>query len=138
MLASYITIIFIALIGIGVLVWFILNRKRGEATDQNSFLLLQNQLAELAKVVDGKLTESTRFMQDSLRVQSTESNKIIREIVQELTKVGEGQKQVMNFADQLQSLQDILKNPKQRGILGEYYLETLLKNVLPTWATSRS
>jgi DNA recombination protein RmuC len=31
----------------------------------------------------------------------------------------------------LRSLQDILKNPKQRGILGEYYLETLLKNVLP-------
>jgi DNA recombination protein RmuC len=28
-------------------------------------------------------------------------------------------------------LQDILKNPKQRGILGEYYLETLLKNVMP-------
>ena len=24
-----------------------------------------------------------------------------------------------------------MKNPKQRGILGEYYLETLLKNVLP-------
>jgi DNA recombination protein RmuC len=38
---------------------------------------------------------------------------------------------VVSFADQLQSLQDILKNPKQRGILGEYYLETLLKNVLP-------
>ena len=31
----------------------------------------------------------------------------------------------------LQNLQDILKNPKQRGILGEYYLETILKNVLP-------
>jgi DNA recombination protein RmuC len=28
-------------------------------------------------------------------------------------------------------LQDIFKNPKQRGIIGEYYLETLLKNVLP-------
>ena len=25
----------------------------------------------------------------------------------------------------------IFKNPKQRGILGEYYLETVLKNVLP-------
>ena len=37
----------------------------------------------------------------------------------------------MSFADQLQSLQEILKNPKQRGVLGEYYLETLLKNVLP-------
>ena len=38
---------------------------------------------------------------------------------------------MVSFADQLQNLQDILKNPKQRGILGEYYLETLLKNVMP-------
>jgi DNA recombination protein RmuC len=38
---------------------------------------------------------------------------------------------VVNFADQLRNLQDILQNPKQRGILGEYYLETVLKNVLP-------
>jgi len=28
-------------------------------------------------------------------------------------------------------LENILTNPKQRGILGEYFLETLLKNVLP-------
>jgi DNA recombination protein RmuC len=48
-----------------------------------------------------------------------------------LTKLDETNRQVVSFADQLQSLQDILKNPKQRGILGEYYLETLLKNVLP-------
>ena len=38
---------------------------------------------------------------------------------------------MVGFADQLRSLQDILKNPKQRGVLGEYYLETVLKNVLP-------
>jgi DNA recombination protein RmuC len=37
----------------------------------------------------------------------------------------------MNVTEQLKNLQDILKNPKQRGILGEYYLETVLKNVLP-------
>ncbi|MEK7576361.1 MAG: DNA recombination protein RmuC, partial [Patescibacteria group bacterium] len=48
-----------------------------------------------------------------------------------LTKLDETNRQVIDFTDQLQSLQDILKNPKQRGILGEYYLETLLKNVLP-------
>src|SRR3989344_5805415 len=55
----------------------------------------------------------------------------IKEITQELTKVGEGQKQVVDIAKQLENLQDILKNPKQRGVLGEYYLETVLKNVLP-------
>jgi len=56
---------------------------------------------------------------------------LIKDITKELTEVKETGKQVVSFADQLQSLQDILKNPKQRGILGEYYLETLLKNVLP-------
>jgi len=60
----------------------------------------------------------------------SESNRLIREITQELTKVGEGQKQVFSMADQLKNLQDILKNPKQRGVLGEYFLETLLKNVM--------
>jgi DNA recombination protein RmuC len=117
----------------GVIVWLLGKNKGGNAPapDNQSFLLLQNQMNELMKLMDGKLSESTRYMQDSLRVQAGESNKIIRDIVQELTKVGEGQKQVMNFTEQLRDLQDILKNPKQRGILGEYYLETLLKNVLP-------
>lgn len=116
----------------GVAVWLLLKNKAAiPAADNQSFLLLQNQMSELMKVMDNKLSESTRFMSESLRSQSSESNKIIRDIVQELTKVGEGQKQVMNFTEQLRDLQDILKNPKQRGILGEYYLETLLKNVLP-------
>jgi DNA recombination protein RmuC len=67
-----------------------------------------------------------------MRVQFSESAKLIRDVTQGLTKLDETNKQVVSFADQLQSLQDILKNPKQRGILGEYYLETLLKNVMPT------
>ncbi len=68
---------------------------------------------------------------EATQKQFQESSKLIREITQELTRVGEGQKQVMNVTDQLKNLQDILKNPKQRGVLGEYYLETLLKNVMP-------
>jgi DNA recombination protein RmuC len=52
-------------------------------------------------------------------------------VTERLTRLDETNKQVISFADQLQSLENILKNPKQRGILGEYYLETVLKNVLP-------
>ena len=40
-------------------------------------------------------------------------------------------KQVLDVTSQLQNLKDMLKNPEQRGILGEYYLETLLKNIMP-------
>ena len=95
--------------------------------DNQALLMLQNQLTEISRTLDVKLGESTKAIQN----QFGESAKIIRDVTERLTKLDETNRQVVNFADQLQSLQDILKNPKQRGILGEYYLETLLKNVLP-------
>src|SRR3990167_8496094 len=103
-----------------------LSRKPDE-NNQQAMLLLQNQIQEITKTLDYKLDQSTRIMQN----QFGESARIIKEITQELTKVGEGQKQVVDIAKQLESLQDILKNPKQRGVLGEYYLKTVLENVLP-------
>jgi DNA recombination protein RmuC len=71
------------------------------------------------------------IVQQSIEISSSESQTLIQDITEKLTRLDETNKQVVSFADQLQSLQDILKNPKQRGVLGEYYLETLLKNVLP-------
>ncbi len=126
----------IALFGIVILVllggfWFIAEtiRKQNAAKpkDDQSLLMLQNQLNELNRTLDTKLGESTRVLQS----QFGESAKIVKDVTERLTKLDETNRQVVGFADQLQSLQDILKNPKQRGILGEYYLETLLKNVLP-------
>lgn len=124
-------IIFLAAILLALLVgfyllWRFLVRKSGK-TDDQALLLIQNQINELSRTLEGKLGESNKV----LREQFTESARIIRDITRELTKVGEGQKQVMSITEQLKSLQDILKNPKQRGVLGEYYLETVLKNVLP-------
>lgn len=120
----------------GAFVWFMVNRRKaGEAdagkNDIGLNLLLQ-QINELSRSVDAKMGETSKQVNDSMRVQFSESAKLIREVTQGLTKLDETNRQVVSFTDQLQSLQDILKNPKQRGILGEYYLETLLKNVLPT------
>ena len=108
----------------GALIIYFLTRKR------ESFLLLQHELQHVSRQLDEKLGESGRIMQH----QHSESVRIIKEVVQELTKVGEGQKQVVDIAKQLENLQDILKNPKQRGVLGEYYLKTVLENVLPPGA----
>lgn len=93
--------------------------------------VVDTKVTELNRTVDSKMNESARHMNDSIRNQFGESAKLIKEVTQGLTKLDETNRQVVGFADQLQGLQDILKNPKQRGILGEYYLETLLKNVLP-------
>ena len=118
-------LVFANLILLGIIVFLLL--RRGKTHDSQSMLLLQNQISEITRTIDGKLGESAKLLQR----QFGESTKIIKEITQELTKVGEGQKQVVDIAKQLESLQDILKNPKQRGVLGEYFLETVLKNVMP-------
>lgn len=118
---------------VGVLVYVVTSGRRTDVikTDDVGLNLILAQLNELSRTVDTKLGQSQREVNESLKFHSSESNKIIREVTEHLTRLDETNKQVISFADQLQSLENILKNPKQRGILGEYYLETLLKNVMP-------
>ena len=126
---STIIIIFLFIVIIALVV-FLLIRKNSEAKPEDIGLkLILEQINELNRTVDKKIGENSKQMHESLKHQSTESFNIIRDITEKLTRLDETNKQVISFTDQLQSLQDILKNPKQRGILGEYYLETLLKNV---------
>ena len=100
--------------------------------------VLSEQNRELRKTIDTKLSETHRATQEQINhtietVQGItgQSAKQIADVVTGLTKLEETNKQVVNFSAQLQNLQDILKNPKQRGVLGEYFLEETLKNVLP-------
>ena len=106
------------------------NITNEEKKEDIGLKLILEQINELNRTVDKKIGENAKQMNESMKHQSTESFNIIRDITEKLTRLDETNKQVVSFTDQLQSLQDILKNPKQRGILGEYYLETLLKNVL--------
>ncbi|MCH8049524.1 DNA recombination protein RmuC [Patescibacteria group bacterium] len=68
---------------------------------------------------------------NSIQRQFDQTSRIIQDVTQRLTELDKTNKQVLDFSGQLKNLQNILKNPKQRGVLGEYWLETLLSNVLP-------
>jgi len=117
----------------GLGLYFILRRKEGETAvkeDHATPLLLQ-RLEGLERSLDSRMAESSKQMNESMRSQLGESSRLIKEITAEITSVKEIGRETGKFAEQLKNLQDILKNPKQRGILGEYYLETVLKNVLP-------
>jgi len=130
---TVIIVVLIVILGLNiVLFWFLLRKKKGDGEGEDkSFLLIQNQIQDLTRTLDQKIGDSSKQMHDSVKAQLSESSKIIRDVTQGLTKLDETNKQVISFADQLQSLQDVLQNPKQRGVLGEYYLESVLKNVLP-------
>lgn len=120
-----IAVFFVVAAGVGASIFFT-SRRKPEKQPDSSVMILQ-QLNHISQVLDSKLSESTKAIQS----QFGQSAKIIQDVTEKLTKLDETNRQVVSFADQLQSLQDILKNPKQRGVLGEYYLETVLKNVLP-------
>lgn len=135
-------LVVLVIIGNGIVLYVVLNRKQETKDEGQGMVLLQKQLQELTRTMDDRMSETTDRMYKSLKDQSSSSQKLIQQInkqvneqlldvVEEVTKVSESSKQVFTVADQLQELQNILKNPKQRGILGEYYLETVLQNVLP-------
>ena len=81
-----------------------------------------------------KITETLNQQQhrsfETIQKQFGQSAKIISEVTKKLTNLDETNKQVVGFAQQMKSLEDILKNPKHRGILGEYFLESMLSSVL--------
>src|SRR3989338_4448154 len=131
-------LVVLSVVLLGANLFFALRRKNENPKDETGLKLILQQMNDMSRGMQEEsrnmrkeLNESTQHVNESLRHQFTASQSLIKDITKELTEVKETGKQVVSFADQLQSLQDILKNPKQRGILGEYYLETLLKNVLP-------
>jgi len=121
-------IVIVVLVGlVGYLL--VANSKRSGSSDValEKFRELGQDLKDIRNEMNRSVKDNLSFVQQ----EATRSGRMIAEITEKLTKLDETNKQVVNFADQLQDLQNILKNPKQRGVLGEYYLEQVLKNVLP-------
>jgi len=117
-------------------------RRQTPQQDPQSMILLQNQLENLSRTMETKLGEGTTRMFDSMKSQFGESQRLatdIRDLVhKQLTEVARGvaetnasTKQVFTIAEQLQNLEKVLKNQKQRGNLGEAGLELILSNILP-------
>jgi DNA recombination protein RmuC len=137
-----VAIVAIAYVGYRVLEGF-KALQEGRKDDQ-ALLMLQKQLFEIEKglkaqdkSINDQLGKSRESMAQSLQQQFAASAKIIKEVVEStksvserLTKLDETNKQVVGFAEQMKSLENILKNPKQRGILGEFFLENLLSGQL--------
>ena len=96
-----------------------LNQKVGE------------NLTSLNEKVSEKLERNNAQMQTSMTKQLSESAKIVDEVSKRLTKLDETNRRVVDVADELKTLQNVLQNPKQRGVFGEFYLESVLDNVLP-------
>lgn len=124
-----VVILVVFVVGLGIAIAMINKRMKDLTSKDDSASLMM--LKEDLKGINERLDRHNESMKQDVRAQLGESSKIVRDVTERLTKLDETNRQVVGFADQLQKLQDTLNNPKQRGVLGEYFLETVLKNVLP-------
>lgn len=133
-------IIVLGIVNVLLILYLIINNQK--KSEEGSSQMLKADLIELNKGVvelkdslnekiGDKLDKSQKHMSDAIQRQFEQSAKIITDISGRLTKLDETNKRVVDVADELRSLQNVLQNPKQRGVLGEFYLKQILDNMLP-------
>ena len=132
----------IAVIVIQILmIFYLTSNKRSKGSSQSEAVLktdinkLSDDVNRLREGLIDKLSERMDKNQDmmitSLQKQFAQSSKLITDVSAGLMEIKESNKQVVSVTDELKDLQNILQNPKQRGIIGEFFLQTVLANVLP-------
>src|SRR5690606_28246582 len=106
--------------------------KNGSAVElmKSDVIELSRSVLQLQQNVGERLEQSGRMTQMSVQKQLSESSKLVSEVSARLAKLDETNKRVVDVAAELKTLQNVLQNPKQRGVFGEYYLQTVLDNVL--------
>lgn len=126
----------VIVVGFGVVI-FVLNQRLSDMKQGSSVELMKTDLVELTRNVNAlqqamgdKLEKNASTMQLSLQKQLGESAKLVADVTQRLAKLDETNRRVVDVADELKTLQNVLQNPKQRGVFGEYYLQSVLENVL--------
>ena len=98
---------------------------------KSDLLEINRSLESMKERVSDRLDQNNYKMQESMQKQLAQSAKIISDVSHRLTKLDETNARVIDVASDLKTLQNILQNPKQRGVFGEFYLQSLLENVLP-------
>ena len=130
-------LLIIILCGMGVMLYVVTSRLK-DLNQRSSVDLLKTDVVELNRTVQqlsqnmsDKLERSNTQVQNSVHKQLSESAKLVADVTQRLTKLDETNRRVVDVATELKTLQNVLANPKQRGVFGEFYLESVLENVLP-------
>tara|TARA_B000000477_G_scaffold71438_1_gene59949 strand:- start:10102 stop:11211 length:1110 start_codon:yes stop_codon:yes gene_type:complete len=149
-----IVIIILLIIVFFTLIYLIIKSKSSKSSIEVEDLMnfsnnLNTQIQDIRKEIDNnsresrgeieaKLNNINKQINDyhnsssiSITQQFKESNKVIKDVTSELEKIKGTNEQVLSFANQMKTLEKILGNQKQRGVLGEIQLENLLANVLP-------
>jgi DNA recombination protein RmuC len=127
----------VVVVGFSVII-IVLNQRLRELKSSSAVELMKADVTELSRSITllqqsmgDSLERSSQAMQTSVQRQLSASSQLVADVSRRLTKLDETNRRVVDVADELKTLQNVLQNPKQRGVFGEYYLESVLDNILP-------
>lgn len=126
-------LLIVLIIAVVTLLWQLSALKNRSAVDllKTDVVELGRTVNQLSNSVSEKLERSSVHMQTSVQKQLSESSRLVADVTQRLAKLDDTNRRVVDVATELKTLQNVLANPKQRGVFGEFYLESVLDNVLP-------
>lgn len=144
-MSTELLLIFALILLVFVIVYLVAYHSKTSKPDKNMLTFLNDLRRELQETTNSQRREvhekldamHERFVQNMSESASTlqkhfhQTSTMFKDVNEHLFTLEYTNKQILNYSDQLKSLENILKNPKQRGILGEYWLESLLSQVLP-------
>ncbi len=126
-MSTQIILLVVTVIGFA-LMYFLLSKKSGADVGQDEKLKeVRDEIGKIKDEMKGSLEKNLEFIQK----QSFDTSRIVQDVTSKLEKLEATNKQVVGFTDQLQNLEKVLTNSKNRGSLGEANLELILSNILP-------
>jgi DNA recombination protein RmuC len=128
-----VNLVLLAILGLAVVLVLLWLAAQTAATKASAEALAR-RLESFEKTVDSRMEQSQTAIGLSLRTMAdhgAESSKILKNVGEELGRVSESSRKIQELAGEVTRLEDLLKPPKIRGLLGEVFLEEALRQVLP-------
>lgn len=93
------------------------------------------RLSSFEKTIDGRIEHNHSVLGQNLATmqkQSAASAELLKSVGENLGRVFEASQKIEKLAGDVTRLEDLLKPPKIRGLLGEKFLEEALRQVMPS------
>ena len=106
-----------------------LARSLSDSTRQS-----REQIAVLTSQLNERMKETATTLQStqtSVGERLDNAANMVGQLQRKLGQIEESNKKIFDLGQGLQELKDILKNPKLRGNMGEFFLEDLMRQILP-------